>query len=149
MQPKPIQRIFGASQGIWWLKKEGWSEGCLEYRCWCGAQRKGDWANLMDYPMNHRMVRVGRTNTIYGWLYSYWWSKRKIQQTIKKGNRNVSFFTLVLNSKAGKCNGVQEVYYAKSFAKHFKSAIEAFSRGLEVDYRIIKPELELRGIKRS
>lgn len=38
------------------------------------------------------------------------------------------------------------MYYAKSIARHFKSAIEVFSCGLEVDYRTIKPELELRGI---
>lgn len=41
------------------------------------------------------------------------------------------------------------MYYAKSFAKHSKSAIEVFSCTLEVDYRTIKPEMELRGIKRS
>lgn len=73
--------------------------------------------------------------------------KGKSNRPLKKGTEMYLFS--LLNSKAGKCNGVQEAYYAKSFAKHFKSAIEAFSRGLEVDYRIIKPELELRGIKRS
>lgn len=36
------------------------------------------------------------------------------------------------------------MYNAKNYAKHFKSAVEVFSCGLEVDCRTIKTEVELR-----
>lgn len=62
------------------------------------------------------------------------------------------FSTLILNTSAGKSNGVQQVCSTRSFAKHaeyFRSAVKVLSCGFKVDYRITRAGLELGGIWRS